>query len=63
MAPIPAATIVSDANGHIAFVSLLITTLPKGPHTLTAVFTPTNPGAFAPSTSAPVSRTVSSLFS
>lgn len=35
--------------------ALLITTLPKGTHTLTAAFTPTNPATFAPSTSAPVS--------
>ncbi|MBV8541025.1 MAG: PD40 domain-containing protein [Pseudonocardiales bacterium] len=45
-----------------AGLSLFITTLPPGTHTLTAVFTPTNPAAFAPSTSAPVSLTVNVLF-
>lgn len=37
-------------------------TLTKGTHTLTAVFTPTNPVAFGPSTSPPVLLTVRSLF-
>ncbi|MGH3769187.1 MAG: hypothetical protein ACRDS0_17470 [Pseudonocardiaceae bacterium] len=36
--------------------------LAKGNHTLTAVFTPTNPVAFGPSTSAPVPLTVRALF-
>ncbi|MGH3669877.1 MAG: Ig-like domain-containing protein [Pseudonocardiaceae bacterium] len=42
--------------------ALLITPLPKGTHSLTAVFTPTKPAAFAPSTSTPVSLTVRLLF-
>lgn len=42
--------------------ALLITTLPKGTHSLAAVFIPTNPAAFASSTSTPVSLTVRSLF-
>jgi hypothetical protein len=42
--------------------ALLITTLPKGAQSLTAVFTPTDPTTFAPSTSAPVALTVRSIF-
>ncbi|MGH3549136.1 MAG: Ig-like domain repeat protein [Pseudonocardiaceae bacterium] len=42
--------------------ALLIDPLPKGTHMLTAVFTPTNPAAFKPSTSKTVSLTVNSLF-
>jgi hypothetical protein len=38
-------------------------TLTTGPHSLTAVFTPTNPVAFGPSTSPPVTLTVRSIFS
>jgi Bacterial Ig-like domain (group 3) len=47
------------ASGDFA---LLITALPAGPHSLTAVFTPTDLTAFAPSTSPPVSLTVQPLF-
>jgi phosphate transport system substrate-binding protein len=43
--------------------ALSITTLPEGTHSLTAVFTPTDPAALAPSTSPSVSLTVQSLFS
>jgi hypothetical protein len=38
------------------------TFLPRGSHSLTAMFTPTDPTAFAPSTSAPVSLTFKSTF-
>jgi hypothetical protein len=41
---------------------LLTSKLTKGTHSLTAVFTPTNPAAFGPSTSSPVSLTVRSIF-
>jgi hypothetical protein len=41
--------------------ALLINSLPEGTHTLTAAFTPTNPAAYAPSTSPPMSLTVSPL--
>ncbi len=41
--------------------ALLITPLPQGAHSLTAVFTPTNAAAYTPSTSPPVSRTVNPL--
>ncbi len=44
------------------FAILKTSTLTKGTHTLTAVFTPTNPVAFGPSTSPPVPLTVRSLF-
>jgi hypothetical protein len=44
-------------TGSFAF---LFTTLPKGSHSLTAVFSPAD--GFAPSTSAAVSLTVNSLF-
>ena len=43
--------------------ALTITTLPKGTHSLSAVFTPTDPAAFAPSTSTPVPLTVNPLLS
>jgi hypothetical protein len=42
--------------------ALLITPLPKGAHSLTAVFAPTKSAAFAPSTSTVVPLTVRSLF-
>ncbi len=42
--------------------ALLSTSLPRGTHSLTAVFTPTDPAAFAPATSSPVSLTVNPLF-
>ena len=38
-----------------------VTTLPRSMHSLTAVFTPTNPAAYAQSTSAPVPLRVSQL--
>ena len=41
--------------------ALTVTTLPKGTHSLTAVFTPTNPAVYAQSTSAPVPLRVSQL--
>ncbi|MGH3702225.1 MAG: Ig-like domain-containing protein [Pseudonocardiaceae bacterium] len=41
---------------------LITTTLTTGTHTISAVFTPTNPTALAPSTSSPVSLTVQPLF-
>ncbi|MGH3697737.1 MAG: Ig-like domain repeat protein [Pseudonocardiaceae bacterium] len=44
------------------FAFLNTSTLTTGTHTLTAVFTPTNPAAFGPSTSPPVPLTVRSLF-
>ena len=44
------------------FAFLNTSTLTKGTHSLTAVFTPTNPVAFSPSTSPPVPLTVRSLF-
>lgn len=50
--PVPAAT----------GFALLITPLPKGTHSLTAMFTPTDPTAFTPSTSSPMSLTVNSIF-
>jgi hypothetical protein len=43
--------------------ALTVTTLPKGTHSLTAVFTPTDPAAFAQSTSSPVPLTVNPLAS
>jgi hypothetical protein len=43
--------------------ALSITTLPKGTHSLSAVFTPTDPAAFARSASAPVPLTVNPLLS
>ncbi len=43
--------------------ALLTTTLPTGTHSLTAVFTPTEPTAYAPSISAPVPLTVQPTFS
>jgi Big-like domain-containing protein len=42
--------------------TLLITPLPKGEHSLTAVFTPTNQAAFVPSASLPVVVTVAPRF-
>ena len=43
--------------------ALLVTsTLRKGTHSLTAVFTPTDPMAFSPSSSPPVSLTVTGKF-
>ncbi|MGH3864544.1 MAG: Ig-like domain-containing protein [Pseudonocardiaceae bacterium] len=42
--------------------ALLITPLPKGEHSLIAEFIPTNPTAFAPSTTSPVPLTVQSIF-
>jgi Big-like domain-containing protein len=45
-----------DANSRTAFT--LTSTLPPGPHSLTAVFTPTDPSAYDPSTSPAVSLTV-----
>lgn len=42
--------------------ALLITLLPKGRHSLAAVFTPTDVQAFALSTSSPMSLTVNALF-
>jgi hypothetical protein len=38
--------------------AMFVTSLPRGAHSQTAVFTPTDNGAFATSTSAPVSLTV-----
>ncbi|MGH3822781.1 MAG: Ig-like domain repeat protein [Pseudonocardiaceae bacterium] len=52
-APVPVAA---------GFAFLKTSTLTKGTHTLTAVFTPTNPVAFGPSTSPPVPLAVRSLF-
>jgi hypothetical protein len=52
-APVP-------VTGGTAFANT--STLSKGTHSLTAVFTPTNPTAFGPSTSPPVSLTVNTLF-
>lgn len=43
--------------------ALTITTLSKGTHSLSAVFTPTDPAAFAPSSAAPVLLTVDPLLS
>jgi hypothetical protein len=42
--------------------TLLITPLPKGKHSLTAVFTPTNQAVFLPSASPPVVLTVAPQF-
>jgi phosphate ABC transporter phosphate-binding protein len=42
--------------------ALLIDSLPEGTHTLTAVFTPTDPATHAPSTSSPVPLTVNPFF-
>jgi hypothetical protein len=42
--------------------ALLITSLPKGDHWLTAVFIPTSPAAFVPSASLPVVLTVAPRF-
>ncbi len=42
--------------------ALLITPLPKGEHSLTVVFTPTNQAAFVPSASLPVVLTVAPRF-
>ncbi|MGH3765476.1 MAG: Ig-like domain-containing protein [Pseudonocardiaceae bacterium] len=42
--------------------ALRITTLTTGAHSLTARFTPSNPAAYSPSTSPPISLTVNSLF-
>jgi hypothetical protein len=42
--------------------TLLITPLPKGKHSLTAVFTPTNQAVFVPSASRPVVLTVAPQF-
>jgi hypothetical protein len=52
-APVP-------VRGGQAF--LITTTLTMGTHTISAVFTPTNPTALVPSTSSPVSLTVQPLF-
>ncbi|MGH3873531.1 MAG: Ig-like domain repeat protein [Pseudonocardiaceae bacterium] len=52
-APVP-------VTGGFAFLN--ISTLARGTHTLTAVFTPTNPVASGPSTSPPVTLTVRPLF-
>jgi hypothetical protein len=38
--------------------AISFTTLPPGPHTLTAVFTPTNPATDQPSTSPPITVTI-----
>ena len=47
----------------IAGQAVLVTTaLTAGTHTVTATFTPTSPAAFAPSTSSPVTVTVTRLF-
>jgi hypothetical protein len=42
--------------------ALIIKSLPAGPHSLTAEFTPANPADFTPSTSAPVQVTINPLF-
>ena len=46
----PVRVIAGRAVGPISFLS-------RGPHSLTAVFTPTNPAAFTPSTSNAVTFT------
>ncbi|MGH3773256.1 MAG: Ig-like domain repeat protein [Pseudonocardiaceae bacterium] len=49
---------VTVTNG----TATITTTLPVGTHSLSAVFTPTDPTAFGSSTSPPVSLTVKPLF-
>jgi hypothetical protein len=74
-----AKVVPSDAAGSVQFmdgatalgtpvpvthnIALLITALPKGLHSLTAVFIPADPAALDPSTSSPVWLTVDPLFS
>jgi Bacterial Ig-like domain (group 3) len=53
---------VGDPVQVAAGVALLITPLPQGAHSLTAVFTPTDAATYASSTSQPVSLTVKPLF-
>lgn len=71
VAPPGAAGTVQFMNGTTALgapapvtagFALLITTLQKGTHSLSAVFTPANPAVFAPSTSSLLSLTVSPLY-
>lgn len=67
VAPFGAAGMVRFMDGTTALgvpvpvtagFALTVTTLPKGTHSLTAVFTPTDPTAYAESTSSPVPLTV-----
>jgi len=55
-------TVLGAPVSVTAGFALLTTSLPRGTHSLTAVFTPTNPADVAPSTSSPVSLTVKPLF-
>ncbi|PZS25333.1 MAG: hypothetical protein DLM61_20200 [Pseudonocardiales bacterium] len=71
IAPVGAAGTVQFMDGESALsapvpttdgFTLLITPLPKGKHSLTAVFTPTNQAIFVPSASPPVVLTVPPQF-